>query len=416
MRIPINCDLFINDCILDPLDWINPITFTNPNINVVHSYGIHPKTNAPKPFFTRLARHLFTLNNSNLSAAFGPITILSEKVPSTPNFCDFISEYRNLSADPPILISSSPTDLAQMDKLSFENTTVIWQNLNNTTPEYINNFCRKILPRSENNFFTINGKCLEYKFANQISPLLRDKLILDKMLLGTDSPHYMANYYNDKYSQPLHIAKITLELHQHMIKSSDFSHFTLADTNDYFTSKSFSHFPRDIFYKSNTHSNQTQIRKILTPTLDEYRHLIRFVSQNTKETCPDIIKSSSSKRPLTVDIGLSPLKEISKPHSPNGLETFLNPTYTSSPTDHILPQNITNIPSELTPSPQAKRFCFEPFKELQIQGQSSKTSTTSQNDTILKNNNNSKENIPFSRQDLIIKCAYDLSYPGHQNS
>lgn len=429
MRIPINSDLYINDCILDPLDWINPIIFTNPNIHVVRSYGIHPRTNAPKPFFTRLADHLSTISNLNLTAGFGPLSFIPDNTPSTPDFGKFLSVYKNIVPNPPFLISSSPNDLEYVDKLLFPNTTIIWQNLNNNEPEYFSTFCRKILPRSDNYFITVNGKCLEYKYANQISSLLKSKHILDKILLGTDSPHYTANYYSFSYSQPLHIANIILEFHQHMIKCPDFSHFTLADTNDYFTSKSLSHFPRNTFNKMNTHSSLTTVRKTTLATLEEYKHLIRFIGRNTTENYSTTPISNSSKRPITSDIGLSPIKIPSEPNTLSKpiiiqqeqpeptLPDFSKPIIPQPSSKHIVDQTKPNSHYTADKFPQdskPKRFRFDSLHNLPANNPKllSKVSPTK---ITIPENDSTKENVPLSRHDLIVKCAYDLSYPGHQN-
>lgn len=403
--MPVNCDLYINDCVVDPLDWQNPFNFTNPNIHVIRSLGVHPKTSAPKAFFNRLSDHLTTIMDNSYIAGYGPFSIQNNEFSTSPDFWHFISNFSKKLNYPPILISSSSRDIAFIDKIPSSENAIIWQNLNNVGPDHFVNFCRKVLPRSNNNFLTINGKCLEYRFANKVLSQLKDKEIMDKILLGTDSPHYSANYFGPTYSQPLHIAYMMMEIHQHIIKIEDYSHFSLADTNDYFTSKSFSIFPLDLFNKSNTFAKQLAIQKTVGPLLDEYKPLIKFIPQKS-EHAQELPKTLPIKRPATTDIALSPIKPENKVLSV--LDPCLPDLSWSQPTD----------------TQKHKKACLEISCTPQLQDQKLKISTK---ENILICNNNSqepeqelkapkvldKENTPICRKSLISKRAFELCHPGY---
>ena len=114
MKIPTNCDLYINDCIVDPNDWNNPINFTNPNIQVCRSFGIHPKTLAPKAFFSRISGHLVELANEFPIGAYGPIgtTNLTNDSNSSPSFDKILKDHCRIqkSSKIPILICNLESD------------------------------------------------------------------------------------------------------------------------------------------------------------------------------------------------------------------------------------------------------------------------------------------------------------------
>lgn len=300
MKMPVNCDLYINDCVIDPLDYIQPIKFTNPNIHVIRSYGIHPNTTAPKAFFTRLQGHLNNMSERDTLAGCGPFSAQSNDSDKTPNFFDFLTRCSTFNSRQkhPTHISSSPKDINLTNKMP-NDTIIIWQNLNNNSADYFANFCRDILPKNELFYTTINGKCLEYKYANKISRQLKNKEIMDRILLGTSSPHYAGNYCSSSMSQPLQIANIILEIHQYIKKINCYSHFTLADTNDYFTSKSFSIYPKTMFDRLNSVLIENLNKKILSATLDEYKSLIKFndnkkINTTAMSQCSNISKITIS--------------------------------------------------------------------------------------------------------------------------
>lgn len=302
MKIPINCDLFINDCIIDPQDWTNLIHFTNPNIHICRSFGIHAKTIAPKAFFTRAANHLTDLANNYPVGAYGPFGLL--KSPNTsdssPDFSKFISGHQNIknNQDIPIIISNTESDSqAHAILKQYElNSPIIWQNINNTSIDRFINFTKTILPTNNQYLFTINGRCLEYKYANQIQHIIRDKSILNQLLLGTDCPQYAANYTRQLHSHPLHIANMTLELHLILIKSNAFKHYTLADTNDLLTNNAFSVFPRKLFNNLNVRSFENYTKKTIATTLNEYKSLIGYSSTQQQQKTP-IKTKPATKRP-----------------------------------------------------------------------------------------------------------------------
>lgn len=285
MQIPVNCDLYINDCVVDPIDWYNPIEFTNPNIHVIRSYGIHPKTNAPKPFFTRLSTHLVELGSKNTIGGYGPFSIQNiQENPSCKFFEQFINDYwriKNVGLRPPLIMSSTNDDINKYGEIRMEHTPLLWSNLNNLSADEFNKFCSFKLLKNPCMYFTINGKCLEYKYSNKITSKLKNKQILSRLLLGTDSPHYAANYYGPTYSTPLHIAKMVVEIHEHLIKSNEFKHYRLSDTNDYFTSNAFRIFPKYFFNQSNTHYVKSIIENTISDTINEYKHLVRFLTKTT---------------------------------------------------------------------------------------------------------------------------------------
>lgn len=312
MKIPTNCDLYINDCIVDPNDWNNPINFTNPNIHVCRSFGIHPKTTAPKAFFSRTSGHLVELANQFPIGAYGPIgsTNLTDETEQSPNFEKILKDHSRIqkSSGIPIIICNMDSDQEAhqtIKKLSVNPyTPIVWQNINNHSTERFNHFVKNILPSNEQYLFTINGKCLEYKFARTIQNSLKTKEILERLLIGTDSPHYPANYYGKVYSTPLHIANIMLEIHLIISRSDAFKNFTLADTNDFFTSNAFSVFPKGLFQGLNKRCFDNFIRLRLTPTLTEYRSHIKYLQ-------PKINKSLSTKRTTTDNIeNLPPNKKL----------------------------------------------------------------------------------------------------------
>ena len=300
MKIPTNCDLFINDCVIDPQDWTSLIHFNNPNIHVCRSFGIHPKTIAPKAFFTRLTYHLRDVANNFPIAGYGPFGSISTDTPEfSPDLEKLLSNYQHIknTLNMPIIISNQDSDSQTHSilKQNEYNAPIIWQNINNNSIDRFVNFTKSILPTNDLYMFSINGRGLEYKYANQIQHILRDKSILKRLLLGTDCPQYAANYTRQLISHPLHIANMVLELHLILIKNTAFKNYSLADTNDLLTSNAFSVFPRRLFNDLHIRSFENYTKKTIGVTLDDYKSLIGY-SSVPKQTNTPIKTTPATKR------------------------------------------------------------------------------------------------------------------------
>lgn len=314
--------MYINDCIIDPLDWNSPINFVNPNIHVCRSFGLHPKTLAPKSFYSRASGHLVDIANNFPIGGFGPFgqfnsdSLDNEK---SPDLRKIINDHQRIkqSSETPILINNIDSDLDSLKILESiplnSNSPIVWLNINQShsnDPKRFLDFIKHILPKKDQFFFSINGKCLEYKFANKITHILRDKQIIDKILIGTNSPHYIPSYCGQSKEPctPLHLANMILELHLILCKHEPFKHYSLADTNDLLNSNAFAIFPRKRFTDFSRRSFENYSRLTICRTLDEYKAHIKFSTGNTKPNTDPISITTSSKRPATSDSCTSPIK------------------------------------------------------------------------------------------------------------
>lgn len=368
MQLPTNCDLYINDCVSDPTDWNNPINFNNPNIHVCRSYGIHPKTTAPKAFFSRINGHLVEIANQFPIGGYGPIgtTILANDTDSTPNVEKILKDHGRIqnSANTPIMVYNLESDIEVnqcIKKLGINHITpIVWQNVNHSV-ERFNHFVKNILPSNDQYVFSINGKALEYKFAKQVQNSLKNRQILERLLLGTDCPHYPPNYCGKQYSQPLHIANIMLEIHLVMIKSEEFRHFSLADTNDFFTSNAFSVFPKRVFQDLNQRTFDNFVRLRLAPTLNEYRAHIKYLQLN-------INKSTSTKRSANENIENIPPPKKTFTNS-EVQTTQLNDSIVFPDIDLSISKTDSTILPDIEFTPKTQR----PLKPIQIDLTNEKT-------------------------------------------
>ncbi|CAF1047024.1 unnamed protein product, partial [Brachionus calyciflorus] len=283
-----------------------------------------------------LRTQLFNPNPNQFPiGGYGPIGTSNQTVQNDSSPCvDKIIKDHNRTSDSanlPLLINNldSDNEVHQILKKSPVNPycPIVWQNINNLSVERFNHFVKNILPANDQYLFTVNGKCLEYKFAKQIQHSLKTKDVVDRILLGTDSPHYPANYFGKQYSTPLHIANMVLEMHLILVKSNDFKHLTLADTNDLFTSNAFSVFPKRVFQNMNRRSFDNFVRLRLNPTLSEYKAHIKYFQ-------PIIAKSTSSKRSnTTATFDLENMPPLKKTFLNTEVQTSQMPPTTSRTED-----------------------------------------------------------------------------------
>jgi hypothetical protein len=275
-----------------------------------------------------MGTHLVDIANQFGVAAYGPIGCFSYTTDndSSPNFTTLTAGHRRLQrpATTPLLIANLDSDdeaHRTVQTLNLDpNTPIIWQNLNNGSPDRLNNFLKNILPSDSRYMFSVNGKCFEYKFAKHVNTALRSRQIIDQLVLGTDSPHYPATYCNKPTSHPLQIANMILELHLILTKSEHFKHFSLADTNDLLTSNAFSIFPRRLFDDLNRRSFESYVRNKLSHTLTEYRPQIKYL-QNLDNRTVAAKRPAQETEPVAAPVPKKqrPIPKPSSPSSPPAL-------------------------------------------------------------------------------------------------
>ena len=302
MEIPKNCDLYINDCVLDPEDWHNPILINNPNVNISRSLGFHPNTQAPQAFFSQAVRVLSEMTKFMPIQAFGPFGASHNKSDLNYSLQQILVEHHN-SKHPHILpllfyvidnplLAKQALDLAQIDQTA----PIVWQNLNNTEPKSLLEFCSNIIEKHENHLICFNGKAFEYKYANRIQQVFLK--YLNKLLIGTDVPQNIPSYCynNDKFSYPLLIAKIVLAIHLRLVKIEQFKMFSLADTNNFLNSNAFSVFPKNRFNDLNFRAYQSYLSKMYKCLYVEYNcHISNRVLTQAKANSSQFKAANKTK-------------------------------------------------------------------------------------------------------------------------
>lgn len=382
-RIPINCEVYINDCCVDPEDYGNPISFNNPNIHICRSLGLHPNTQAPQPFFKRIFQKITEINNIFPLASIGPFGETNKTITSSyklEELLDFLKLSRKEETTT-ITILSKEADEQISNLLSVKDiqSTIIWQKMNDGPSSRLNNFINNSMKQKNNFSFTINKKLFESKQKYILSNSTRNNNFINKLLLETSTPIGLPQIQNNTYI--IQLANTIIQFHKQLIKIKEYQHFSAADTNDLLVSNGFKHFPKCTFDQLNLESYKNYTIKHLTPIYREYKNLIRY----SNPTAPTVIKASQKRTSRETQTSFEepePKRRQIEPkespsiksspdkstptHTPTNQPRISGITISSKRKDDSLKQ-ITNLTSTSTPikrtpnKPADKQTAFERF-------------------------------------------------------
>ncbi len=272
--------MYINDCCIDPEDYGNPISFTNPNIHICRSLGLHPHTQAPQAFFKRIFQKITEINTIFPIASIGPFGTTNTTIPDSyklEEIFDFLKLSRKEDTTT-ITILSKEADEQIKDLLAKKNisSTIIWQKMNDGSSSRLSNFINQSMRQITNFSLTINKKTFESKQKYILSESTKNSNFINKLLLETTAPVGFPQMQNNTYV--LQLANTIIKFHKELTKIKEYQYFSAADTNDLLVSNGFKHFPKSTFDQLNLETYRNYTTRHLTPIYNEYKSLIRYYS------------------------------------------------------------------------------------------------------------------------------------------
>ena len=321
MELPHNCELFLNDCCVDPEDWGKPITFNNPNIHVARSIGLHPNTLCTGNFFKETTQHLKTIAQKFQLASIGLIGATSTINDDTFNYKiqDIINVLKTNpnNHNTPIYIKSDSLDndnhIHKAIKSSLIDSPIIWQSINRSDFKRFNNFTDQLLRQNNQYHLSIDGRLFDESVvsANRTYKIFSSYTELhERMILESGAPHGLPSYSRsfDGKLYPLHIADIIVELFYCLKQTPTYNQYTLSDVNDMIVSNGFNMFPRTVFYSMNTKAFRIITASTLGLTFKKYEKNINYDSPTLNNTTRTIRNAPTNNTTTP-----KPQKNASKP-------------------------------------------------------------------------------------------------------
>ena len=387
IKIPINCEIYINDCCVDPQDYGNPISFNNPNIHVCRSLGLHPYTQAPQPFFKRVFQKIIEISSTFPIATIGPFGTTNKDLTGTyklEELLDFLKLSKKEETTT-ITIYSKEAD-EQISKMLIDKkiqSTIIWQKMNEGPTSRLQNFIKHTMRETKQFSFTINKKIFESRQRHVLNESTKNTNFLNKLLLESSTPTGQPQFQNSTYV--LQLANTIIQFHRQLTKIKEYQYFSAADTNDLLVSNGFKHFPKSTFDQLNVESYRNYTTKHLAPIYTEYKNLIRYYNPSSSTTTPKTLPQKRANAETQTDFEEPEPKrkptEVAFPNENNqSIETTTTPK-TSTPTKTPINQTkassirinstlkqITNLGTISTPNnnrtpskPMDKQTAFDRF-------------------------------------------------------